>query len=150
VRWGGVDGPAAVAAFEALRPSLVPARTPLGEGLILADDEATFRRPVGAAAAARLLPSGDPYYLLWGRDRAMLVADPARRAELWTSRVWPGALLIAGEIAGTWRRAKATVVVTPWRPLSAAERDAVGSEAASLPLPEARAPILVRWDPPGD
>jgi hypothetical protein len=150
VRWGGVDGPAAVAAFEALRPSLVPARTPLGAGLILADDEATFRRPVGAAAAARLLPSGDPYYLLWGGDREMLVADAARRAELWTSRVWPGAILVAGEIVGTWRRAKATVVVTPWRRFSGEEREAVEAEAASLPLPEVRSRVAVRWDPHGD
>jgi hypothetical protein len=150
VRWGGVDGPAAVLAFEALRPSLLPVRTPLGEGWILADDEPSFRRPAGHPATARLLPSGDPYYLLWGADRDILVADPARRDALWTSRVWPGALLVAGEIAGTWRRAKSTVVVTPWRRLAADERDAVEAEAAGLPLPEARATVLVRWDPLDD
>jgi hypothetical protein len=150
VRWGGVDGPAAVLAFEALRPPLLPVRTPLGEGWILADDEPSFRGSAGPPATARLLPSGDPYYLLWGADRDLLVADPARRDALWTARVWPGALLVDGEIAGTWRRAKSTVVVTPWRRLVADERDAVEAEAAGLPLPEARAPVLVRWDPADD
>ena len=29
---------------------------------------------------------------------------------LWTPRVWPGALLVEGEVVGTWRRAQATVV----------------------------------------
>jgi hypothetical protein len=150
VRWGGVDGSAAVLAFEALRPSLLPVRTPLGEGWILADDEPSFRGSAGPPATARLLPSGDPYYLLWGADRDLLVGDPARRDALWTARVWPGALLVDGEIAGTWRRAKSTVVITPWRRLVADDRDAVEAEAAGLPLPEARAPVLVRWDPADD
>jgi hypothetical protein len=145
VRWGGVDGPAAAAAFEALGGELLPTRTPLGEGRILAEDEPTFRHLIGPTAAARLLPSGDPYYLLWGANRELLVEDPVRRAELWTSRVWPGALLVGGEIAGTWRRAKAIVEVTSWRRLSGAEREAVEVEAATLPLPDVIVPPVVRW-----
>jgi hypothetical protein len=147
VRWGGIDAPAAAAAFEALRPMLVEVRTPIGEGWILAEDEPMLRAPAGPPAAARLLPSGDPYYLLWNADRGLVVADPAHRAELWTSRVWPGALLVGGEIVGTWRRAKTIVVVTPWRRLSAGERAAVEAEAATLPLPEVTTPPTVTWDP---
>jgi hypothetical protein len=39
------------------------------------------------------------------------------------------------------------ITVQPWRPLSAAERDAATAEAESLPLPgiEGRR-IVVRWD----
>ena len=92
----------------------------------------------------RLLPSGDTFFLLWGADRELLVPDAQRRSELWTSRVWPGALLLAGEIAGTWRRAKAVVDVEPWRPLSRVERDAVEAEAASMPLPGLTGEIIVR------
>jgi hypothetical protein len=145
VRWAGVDGPAAAAAFEALGRELIPARTPHGEGWILAEDEAAARATGQSAGVARLLPSGDPYYLLWDADRRLLVADPARRAELWTSRVWPGALLVGGEIVGTWRRARAVLEVAPWRRLSPAEREAVEAEAASLPLPDVSAPAVVRW-----
>ena len=146
VRWGGVDRPAAVAAFEALGASLLAVRTPAGEGWTLADDEPALRASPGPMAAARLLPSGDPYYLLWGADRELVVLDPARRATLWTSRVWPGALLVGGEIVGTWRRARAAVVATPWRPMSLQEREAVEREAATLPLPDVSVPPVVRWD----
>lgn len=144
-RWAGVDGRAAVAAFEAMGRALIRARTPLGAGWILASDEAIFRDPPESGTAARLLPSGDPYYLLWGADRELLVADPARRDALWTSRVWPGALLLDGEIVGTWRRAKAVAEVTPWRALSPSESRAVEAEAATLPLPDVSGPVSVRW-----
>ena len=97
------------------------------------------------AAPARLLPSGDSYLLLQGADRELLVPDASQRGELWTPRVWPGGLLIGGEIAGTWRRANAVLTVQPWRPLSPAERDAVVAEAESLPLPGVTQPIVVQW-----
>jgi hypothetical protein len=146
VRWGGIDGPAALAAFDAIAPELIAVRTPLSDAWILVEDEPVIREPVRGTNAARLLPSGDPYYLLWGADRDLLVGDPARRAELWTSRVWPGAVLVGGEIVGTWRRSKSVVVVTPWRALSALERESVEAEAATLPLPETTAPVVVRWE----
>ena len=68
------------------------------------------------------------------------------RRELWTPRIWPGALLVDGEIAGTWRRSGALVTVQRWRPLSSTERDAVEAEAASLPLPGIPGRVAVRWD----
>ena len=52
VRWGGIDAPAATTAFETLRPALVAARTPLGEGWILAADETAIRQPAVATVAA--------------------------------------------------------------------------------------------------
>jgi hypothetical protein len=75
-----------------------------------------------------------------------LVPDADRRALLWTSRVWPGAVLVAGEVVGTWRRAEARLTIQPWRPLSRAEREEVGAEAESLPLPAVEGRIVVRWD----
>jgi winged helix DNA-binding protein len=145
-RWAGIGPRPGAAAFEALRPELAPVGTPVGDGWMLAADEAAVRAAPPPPAAARLLPSGDAYFLLWGTDRDLLVPDPARRDALWTTRVWPGALLVGGEIAGTWRRAGAALTVTPWRDLSPAERDAVAAEAGSLPLPDAGRPVAVRWD----
>ena len=98
--WAGIRPAEARAAFEVLRDELTPVRTPIGDAWILADDEAAFRAKPGAAAAARLLPSGDTYFLLWEADRKLLVPDAKARAALWTSRVWPGALLVNGEIIG--------------------------------------------------
>ena len=99
-----------------------------------------------AAAPARLLPSGDAYFLLDGAERELLVPDADERRRLWTPRVWPGALLVDGEIRGTWRRAHHTVRIDDWARLSRAARDAVEAEAAALPLPGLDRPIEVVWE----
>jgi hypothetical protein len=145
-RWAGIGPRPAITAFEALAGSMTPVRTPVGEAWLLSEDEAAVRAEPGPTAPARLLPSGDSFFLLQDADRDLLVPDVARQRELWTSRVWPGALLVDGEPAGTWRRAGAVLTVQTWRPLSRAERDAVEAEAASLPLPGIPGHAVVRWD----
>ena len=144
--WAGISRRSGMASFDSLQRSLARVRTPIGEAWILARDEAGVRAAPGPVAPARLLPSGDAYFLLQGDDRELLVPDADRRHALWTSRVWPGAVLVEGEIVGTWRRSQATVTVQTWRRLSRAARDAVEAEAASLPLPAVRGQILTRWD----
>jgi hypothetical protein len=144
--WAGIRPPHGVAAFQALGRSLTPVHTPVGDGWILSRDEPTLRDAPGPVAPARLLPSGDAYLLAQGADRELLVPDTDRRRALWTPRVWPGGLLVDGEIVGTWRRAGAAMTIQPWRPLSRGERDAVAAEAASLPLPGIQGRIVVRWD----
>jgi hypothetical protein len=140
-RWAGIAGAEASKAFAALAGELTPVRTPVGEAWILAEDEPAFRSQGGPVGTARLLPSGDAYYLLWGADRAMLVPDARRRERLWTTRVWPGAVLVRGEIVGVWRRSGAEVSIDLWRRLSSVEWAAVEAEALSLPL---RGSIVVR------
>jgi hypothetical protein len=145
-RWAGLGARYGAAAFAALGTSLTPVQTSVGDAWILAEDEAAFRATTGPVAPARLLPSGDAYLLRHGADRDLLVADPGHRDALWTPRVWPGGLLVAGELAGTWNRADTVITVQPWRPLSPAERDAATAEAESMPLPGARGRIVVRWE----
>ena len=60
--------------------------------------------------------------------------------------MWPGALLVDGEIRGTWRRKQHTVTIETWGRLSRAARDAVEAEAAALPLPGLDRAIDVVWD----
>src|SRR4029078_4786620 len=110
-QWAGIGPREANSAFDRLVRSLVLVRTPVGDALILGRDEASFRAGAGPVAPARLLPSGDAFYLLQGRDRELLVPNTSRAGELWTSRVWPGAVLVDGEVVGTWRRADRTVSV---------------------------------------
>jgi hypothetical protein len=143
-RWAGIRPPEAHSAFDALASKLTPASTPVGDAWILAEDEPAFRAKPAPAGPARLLPSGDAYYLLWGADRELLIPETRLRAELWTTRVWPGALLVSGEIAGTWRRSAAEISISAWRRLSAPEREAVEAEATSLPLGLVT-PISVDW-----
>jgi hypothetical protein len=144
-KWAGISQPAATAAFDSL--DLLPVRTPLGDEWLLPDDEAAMRADESPPAQARLLPSGDAYYLLAGRERELLVPQADRRERLWTSRVWPGALLVEGEIRGTWRRAQHTVRIDVWERLSRAARDAAEAEARSLPLPGLEREIEVVWEP---
>jgi hypothetical protein len=143
-KWAGIGGVQARGAFDSLRRSLTPVRTPIGDGWILARDEPVFREP--PRPPARLLPSGDAYWLLQGADRELLVPDSVQRASLWTARVWPGALLVFGELVGTWRRANAKLSIELWRKLTRVEREAVEAEAQALPLPGVEGQIGVSWD----
>ena len=145
-QWAGIGPQGGVATFDALRRRLTPVRTPIGDSWILTSDEPTFRAALGPAASARLLPSGDSYFLLQGADRELLIPDAARRRALWTSRVWPGGVLVDGEIVGTWRRSLTSLTIEAWRRLSRASRDAIEAEAASLPLRDVQGRVIVRWD----
>jgi Winged helix DNA-binding domain len=144
-KWAGVGVREAARAFDELAPELVALRTRAGDAHLLADDEATMREPTAPAAPARLLPSGDSYWLHGtATERALLVPDAKQRGELWTPRVWPGAVLVDGEIVGTWRRAKRTFTIEAWKKLPRAAKDAVVAEAESLPLPDAGTTV-VNW-----
>ena len=145
-KWAGIGARAGRVSFAGLGDELLPARTPIGDGRLLASDEEAVRAAPEAPAAVRLLPSGDAYYLLWGADRGLLVEDSGRQDELWTSRVWPGALLLDGEVRGTWRRAHDVVTVSAWERLSVAKREAVEAEAAGLPLPGLDRGVRVVWE----
>jgi hypothetical protein len=143
--WAGIRPAPARAAFESLGSELISVRTPIGEAWILASDEAGFRS-ADVPLSTRLLPSGDTYFLLQSDDRELLVPEAAHRSQLWTSRVWPGAVLLDGEIVGTWRRSDHKVTVHSWRPLTRVSRAAVELEAASLPLPGITRPVTVTWE----
>jgi hypothetical protein len=146
-RWAGISRGAAANAFASLEGSLLPVRSPLGDEWLLAEDEASMRAVAETRGPARLLPSGDPYFLLDGAERELLVPRAEHRLLLWTPRVWPGALLAEGEIRGTWRRAQHIVRIETWGRLSSATRDAIEAEAGTLPLPGVDRDIEVTWQP---
>ena len=145
-RWAGISRRSATDAFASLEASLLPVRSPLGDEWLLAEDEPAMRAGGTAVAPARLLPSGDAYFLLNGAERELLVPREDQRQRLWTPRVWPGALLVEGEVRGTWRRAHHTVRIDPWARLSSGTRDAIEAEASALPLPGLDRPIEVVWN----
>lgn len=140
--WAGITAGSVGGAFADL--DVVDVRTPIGDAQMLAEDLDTIGE-TDSSDGVRLLPSGDTYYLHWGEERELLVPDADRQGELWTSRVWPGAVLVDGEIVGTWRRSQHQVAVTPWRRLSAATKSAIEAEAAAFPLPGVEAPITVTY-----
>ena len=145
-RWAGISRSSGAKAFASLEGSLLPVRSPLGDEWLLADDEPTMRGAATAAAPARLLPTGDAYFLLDGAERELLVPPADLRQRLWTPRVWPGAVLVDGEIRGTWRRSRHTVRIDAWTRLSSGTRDAIEAEASALPLPGIDRSIEVVWE----
>jgi len=73
----------------------------------------------------------------------LLVPQPRFRSELWPKSVWPGALLVNGELVGTWRRQLGRVTVRAWRPLEPEVTEAVEDEVSSMPIESATKEV--RW-----
>ena len=143
--WAGIRRDAAARTFDRLRRSIISVETPIGVGWLLNRDVDTLVT-ADPPASTRILPSGDAYYLLQGRQRELLVPDADARDRLWTSRVWPGAILAEGDIVGTWRRSKNRVTISLWRGLSRRLRDDIEAEAVALPIPETDGSIGVEFE----
>jgi hypothetical protein len=86
------------------------------------------------SGAVRLLGPFDPYLQL--RDRGLLVEDQGRQKELWRTIGRPGAVIVDGEVAATWRpRTKGkqlSLQLEPWRKLTKKEAAALREEAERL------------------
>ena len=125
VEGSGADAKATLAA---LRDELVSVDVPGEDRWLLAADEDALAA-AGEVRGVRLLPPDDP--VLSRADKALLAPDPERRRQVWPKAPAPGALLVDGEIAGTWRRQGHTVTVTSWGP---GPEDEVWRETAAMPL----------------
>ncbi|WP_346538565.1 crosslink repair DNA glycosylase YcaQ family protein [Micromonospora sp. DPT] len=95
----------------------------------------------------RLLPAGDPF--LQARDRDVLVPDPAHQRELWRMLGNPGALLVDGEISGSWRARQSgpgrlDLTVTPFTRLSRRAGERIEAEAERVRLARGAAAVTVR------
>ncbi len=86
-------------------------------------------------APVRFLPDFDNVSLSHA-DRTRLVDDDVRKRLMRANGLLPGTVLVDGRVEAEWSidRAgdRATIVVTPFRPLTAAERADVEHEAAAL------------------
>jgi hypothetical protein len=118
------------AAWEAALPHLAEVMLDGAPAWLPADDVDALLDPP-EPDVVRLLPPSDP--LLQGRDRELLVPDPAARKELYRILGNPGAVLADGEIVGTWRPKasgkKLAITVAPFGPLPSGVRSAVEVEA---------------------
>jgi len=99
---------------------------------VLAADQ--DRLAVGPAAVTRLLGPFDLF--LQAQDRPLLAPDPARARTLWPRLGRPGAVLLDGEIGGTWRARRSgtrlALQVDPWTTLRAPARSAIAGQAELL------------------
>jgi len=110
----------------------------------LRTDRPTLER-AAPVDTVRLLPAGDPY--LASADRALLVPQSRFRSELWPKSVWPGALLVNGEVVGTWRRQAGRVTLRAWRKLGPYAKEAVEEEVSGMPIESATKEV--RWSTSG-
>lgn len=141
LRLYGPATPKHVAGFLDAPPADVTARWPADTVEVSVEGERRWalaadadRLTGGPATTTRLLGPFDPY--LQTRDRPLLVADPARAKTLWPTLGRPGAVLVDGEVVGTWRPRKAgkrlSLQVELWDQGPPVRREAVDEQAEQL------------------
>src|ERR671918_928894 len=134
--WTGLSPKDARAVFELIEDEL--GEIDLGakqRGRLLASDTKALESPP-SPSGVRLLPMRDPY--LHQRDRATVVPDASAREKVWQSVSGPGAVLVGGEIVGTWRsrldRARLQVQVETFGRPTRAVRSDIEAEAELVAL----------------
>lgn len=121
LRLAGPATPKQVAAFVDSTVAEVRARWPEDAEPVDVDGERRWvlagTLPPERARTTRLLAPFDPYLQI--RDRELLVPDRPVK-DLWPVLGRPGAVLVDGEVAGTWRpttkAGRLALTVTRWRP----------------------------------
>ncbi|WP_067170480.1 winged helix DNA-binding domain-containing protein [Microtetraspora niveoalba] len=121
--WCGLAGlPAAVAA---IRGELVSFRDERGRELLDLPDAP--RPDPDTPAPVRFLPAFDNTILGY-HDRGRIIDDTDRGLSVTGARM----VLVDGRVAATWTVEDGTVIVTPLRPFSRADRDTVAEEGRAL------------------
>lgn len=140
LRLHGPATPAAVAAYLQTSQRALTASWPDdlaevrvdGTAMWLPEDDLPALLEAPAPELVRLLPSCDPWIL--ARDRDLVLPETARHKAMWPVIGPPGAVLVDGEVVGTWRTKAAAkhlgVEVAPFGRLTKATLAAIDDEAA--------------------
>lgn len=110
-------------------------------------------RTAAPPPAALLLPPRDAYL---NGSRSLLVPDRVRARKVWRPVGSPGVLVLAGEVAGTWRSQVSgrtiTITVTPFARPRAGVRAAVSKQAALIAYVRGHNTLepVVEWAAPPD
>lgn len=135
-RWAGIDNADAELSLRALGDETATVNFRQEERLVLVSQIERLASP-GTTSCVRLLPPGDPY--LGGPDRDVIAPEEEIRAAVWPASVPPGALLVGGRLAGTWRRRGGDVRIQPFGAVDASTREAAEQEIDTMPLRGRRA-----------
>jgi hypothetical protein len=151
-RWTGVEARDAAATWSSIEGELEAVEAdgldPGTERRFMLASDVEALRAAEPIAGVRLLPYDDAYTKL---DRELLVPDPALRARVLplvgqsTLGHTPGAILLDGEIVGSWQRQQRKVTIHPWSTLAPPIRDAVEAEALAFPIAGSSKPSI-GWD----
>jgi hypothetical protein len=133
--WTGVAPRDARETWASIAGDLTPVDVEGEERLMLAADLAELERgePV---RGVRLVPFDDPFTKL---DADLLVRDETRRFRVFPPTGQgvghiPGAVLVDGEVVGSWQRQQRKVTIHPWAAPSAEVREAIEWEALAFPI----------------
>ena len=156
LRRNGPAAPVDVAAFLGTSRAVVSSQWPGGLAEVSVDGRAAWLpedrldelRSPPPPAPVRLLPPSDPF--LQARDRDLLIPDRSLHKALWRAIGGPGAVLVDGDVAGTWRARKAgkarlELTVDPFAPLPPPVRDAVLPEAERVAAARGAPAVEVRF-----
>jgi hypothetical protein len=125
---------------------LVEVRVDGRRAFLPADRVAALENPP-SPSLVRLLPPWDPF--TQARDKSVLVPDKAYAKEVWKILGSPGALLVGGELLGTWRAKAAgkrlTLTIAPFIPLRRADRMAAEDEATRVATARGYDTHAVAW-----
>ena len=107
------------------------------EGMVLYDLPDAPRPPEDFPAPVRFLPDFDNLFISFADRSRTGVLDPQQAARAWPPHGHiPGTVLVDGFLRATWspsrERGTTRLTVTPFSPLSPAEREDVAAEAAAL------------------
>ena len=139
--WSGISLSDARQTFHKLEKELVEVNLEGQKSWILRRDQVELKR-TEPLTMTRLLPPGDPY--LATGDRKLVLPEARFRSELWPrSDVWPGALLVHGELACTWRRQAGRVTIRAWRQMKSEIREVVENEVDEMPIESTKRGV--RW-----
>jgi hypothetical protein len=142
-RWTGVKLAEATETWRSIESELTEVELQ-GERRFMLTADIEAARSAERLEGVRLLPFDDAYTKL---DRELLLPDPARR-DVVLPRTGkghiPGAILVDGEIVGSWQRQQRKVTTHPFGRLPVQVRDAIEAEALSFPIAGA-SPATVAW-----
>ncbi|HEY1013875.1 MAG TPA: winged helix DNA-binding domain-containing protein [Herpetosiphonaceae bacterium] len=134
-RWWGATPAQGKRVFRELGATLAPVEIDGWQAMALAETLDELAGATLAAPVVNLLPGFDPYVIALLRQEALL--DPALRDQVSRPQGWIApVLLVDGRMAGVWDTERTkdaiTAQVTPFRPLTAAERRGAEHEAERL------------------
>jgi hypothetical protein len=101
--WAGISPDQAGRAWRWVENELAEVQFDRHTAFLLEADLERFQSPP-APEGVRFLPPHDPYLQL--RDRATLIPEKALQRRIWRAAGSPGAVLVEGKLAATWRSQK--------------------------------------------
>lgn len=145
--WAGLSPANGKQTWQQLADELAEIELEKGQSWLLKSDLKDFENPP-TPQGVRLLPPYDPY--LMATDRATLVPDKRFHGEFWRAIGNPGAILVDGEIVGTWRPqkkgSKLTLNLTLTGEIPTKNRDEIAAEAHALAPIKGASSVEVKYE----